>query len=604
MKKVKIDGRFGPCDNANTSAGDLYFFAHWAPPAKAVMNIHRALALLMMTVPLCLNSVAQEKAALQPNPPVAKPPFINTPPAPPKPKLTDKQKLGLRLLGSALTEAMALQPDMRAYVEWQVARGYEKYDAPKADELLQEAFNSTTAITTAHSGDCIGRDEPCRVRNFMQLEIMRDMIQRSPDKIADILLKVDSTTKRRVDEELIDTYIKDKELDRAKELLDGFAGEDSYPYYEASSLMDALPNSRRQERVTVFVQALTNFQQFNTDLVPDQFDFPALLMRFWRQLPPALAMDAVDTILSKTKADDGADSKLPMAITTSKKGDIGFASAYELRLFELMPIIRELDSSRADALLRESAEVKVRLHDYPNGVFSMDEGFGKTFAENDGKFPEILNFGPTMFDPAEEREQAYILQQEARIDAEARQDPKQALAEAYSLPELTPNGHHPRLAALMDIVDRTVKKDPQVCRAALTEVRKRVGLLKPEWGIDFLLRVVDSYIQFGDQDDAIATLGEALKIVEQLHDRDADLDDPNQAFKVSWPSTQYWGRCLHIAVTISPAIVQEILSGIQDPEIKALEKVMYANGLLGVSLSPMKVTQIHKDGKYQSFYTR
>src|SRR5580704_13775039 len=61
-------------------------------------------------------------------------------------KLTPQQKRGLRLLQSAQAEAVALQPDMRAYVLMQVADGYQKVDPNKRDGLLKEAFTASLSI--------------------------------------------------------------------------------------------------------------------------------------------------------------------------------------------------------------------------------------------------------------------------------------------------------------------------------------------------------------------------------------------------------------------------------------------------------------------------
>jgi hypothetical protein len=545
----------------------------------------------------CQDKVSRSKPAS------TKPEAFTNSKVPAKPKLTDKQKQGLRLLDSAVTEASALQPDMRAFIEWQISRGYEKYDLKKADELLQNAFAATMSISNApQSANCM-TDEPCRVKLTLQDEIVRELLKRAPEKANDLLLKVDAETKSRMNAELLETYIEKKQFGTAREILDSMAGADSYSYLEAASLMDALPESRRDERIAIFSQALANYQSFNTDQMPSDYDFPSMLVRFWRQLSPAMVMDAADTILTKTKEDDSGFSKLPMTVMTSSKGNIRFSSAYELRLFELMPIIRELDRVRAESLLRESNETRATLKDYPNGVLSIDKQFGKTPAEGDETFPEIVNFGPS-FDAAEEQEQAYLFQQQARISAEVSRDPKQAIADVYSLPELTPNKHHPRVGSFLIIADRTVKKDPQACKVALSELRKADLSDKPDIAVSTLLQVADMYLQLNDSEDAMDVVRTALSKVDDLYSKDTDLDDPNLAFKGNWPSTQLWGRCLQFAAQISPQVLDGILGQIRDPEIVTYEKVMYANGLLGLSSGGVEIAQKHKDGAFHYYGSR
>src|SRR5262249_37409950 len=71
-----------------------------------------------------------------------------------KPVLTEKQKLGLHMLAEAQVEAAALQPDMRAYIEWQVSMGYQKYDLKKSNALLENAFTATGELSSYRTGTC------------------------------------------------------------------------------------------------------------------------------------------------------------------------------------------------------------------------------------------------------------------------------------------------------------------------------------------------------------------------------------------------------------------------------------------------------------------
>ncbi len=542
---------------------------------------------LLMVAALLATSFAQQNSPTKA--------LTKTPPAPAKPKLTEKQKQGLRMLDAAQTEAAALQPDMRAYIEWQAALGYQKYDPKKSDELLESAFNSTTALTSTKTGNCwTGKDEPCRVKHWLQSEILDEIAKRSPDKGKDLTLKLDPEMKQAVEYRLLRSYVEKKDVGAAKELLDSMAGEDGYPYREASEVMEAIPQARRPESIAIFSQALANYRQFNTQDYVDDGDFSAMLVRCWRQLPPAMATDAIDAILEKTKSDA---TKNPVSIMTAHHGDIRFDSAYALRVFELLPILRELDSTRADELLREQANLQATLKQYPNGMLSIDEKFGKQWSEKDDNLPEIVNMGEIGSNEAEEQEQQYLYEQDVKIWAEVAHDPKQALAMAYSLPEQTPRGHHPRMGAFLTIADRTLKKDPDVCRIALSETRKAIDTSKPMWATDQLLEVAGKYEELGDVDNAKSTLQEAVKNINQLYKEDSDVSDPNLAFKGNWPSTHLWGRCLRLAAQVSPETMEQMMSEVPDPEIMSFLKVMYANGLLGAARSNGIVAVIHKDGK-------
>ena len=45
--------------------------------------------------------------------------------------------------GRGRLEGAALQPDMRAYIEWQASMGYQKFDLKKSNALLESAFTAT-----------------------------------------------------------------------------------------------------------------------------------------------------------------------------------------------------------------------------------------------------------------------------------------------------------------------------------------------------------------------------------------------------------------------------------------------------------------------------
>ena len=522
-------------------------------------------------------------------------PTAKVPPAPVKPKLTEKQKQGLRMLDSAQTEAAALQPDMRAFIEWQVSMGYQKYEPKKSDELLESAFNSVAVLPSAHDGFCWnGKNEACRVKFWLQDEILEEMIKRSPNHVADLVPKLDSEAQAMISSRLLDVYLEKKQLDKAKEILDGAATLDGYPFQKAASLMEAIPESRQSERLAIFTQALANYEQFNSDQFPGDWDFPSMLVRCWRQVPPATVVNAVDSILEKTKSDED-NKKYPMGISSAHHDPIRFGSAYELRLFELLPIVRELDSSHADQLLRDNAAVKETLKQYPNGVLSIDENFGHQLPEKEDKLPEIDNFGFAFESPEVQREQNEIFRETAEIYSETSKDPKQALAYALSLPQVNASNHHPQFSALMTVAEKTGKKSPDISKAALGEARQQVPLLKPEYQTQELLEIAQRYHEINDDDSAKSALADALKSVDEIYAKDADSDDPNQGFKGNWPSSQFWGRCLQLAAEISPNLVEEKLTQIPDPEILAFLRVMFANGLLGAPHPQITIAEIHKN---------
>src|SRR5882724_4684940 len=164
------------------------------------------------------------------------------------PKLTAQQKHGLKLLEVARSEATTLQPDMRAFVLWQVSRGYEKVDPTKSNSLLNAALTATQDITSPEESlkECA---EPafCGPRHWLQEQILRDMIRQSKQSalIEQFLKTSEPELRQLLSSQLLERYIEEKDFDRAHDLLNQVADEQGYfPYGDATRLIEALPPER------------------------------------------------------------------------------------------------------------------------------------------------------------------------------------------------------------------------------------------------------------------------------------------------------------------------------------------------------------------------
>jgi hypothetical protein len=517
-----------------------------------------------------------------------------------KPVLTEKQARGLHMLDEAQVEAAALQPDMRAYIEWQASMGYQKFDLKKSNALLESAFTATGELSSTGTGNCwTQHDEACRVKHWLEDKILEEMEKRSPDRALELSSGLEPGFQTAVETRLLGYYLQQKNVVKAKEMLDRMAGDDGYPYGAAADLMQAIPKSRAAERTAIFSQALANYSQFNTDLMVDEGDFGGMLLRCWRDLPPEMALDAVDAILEKSTIDSD-ENKGPLTINTLHHGSIRFTSNHQVRIFEVLPLLRELDSARADALLREQIGLQDLVKQYPDGMFSIERDFGKNEPYTEGSHREILDMEPGFDDASDD-----FLQRYARMQDTIKREPRDALTMALAMPDWREGPFDPRLSALMEVAQGTVKKSAEICRSALWEMRKLVGSDQPPQITDLLLQAADLYHQMGDTDNAKTTLKQAARSIDQHYKKDSDLGDPNKAFKGNWPSTQLWGKCLHLSTRIAPELQEPIMADIPDPEIQTFLKVMIANALLGAE-HPGKiiVTEAHNDGKRHNFMMR
>jgi hypothetical protein len=114
-----------------------------------------------------------------------------------------------------------------------------------------------------------------------------------------------------------------------------------------------------------------------------------------------------------------------------------------------------------------------------------------------------------------------------------------------------------------------------------------------------MIKAAEGYQKLGDENDAQKALKLASKVAERFFAKDTDADDPNQAFKGAWPSTNLWRRIVIAAGHISQRLPGQILGEIPDPDIATFAKAAYGDSLLGVSVR-YEVNIQHKSGEGNS----
>ena len=520
------------------------------------------------------------------------------------PKLTAKQRHASDLLQIAVAEAAGLEPDMRSFVLWHAALGAEAFDKKKGFNLLREAFLASQSVEEKQtdSEDC-GMDEVCHVRRFLQDSILHEIAIWSAAEAERLVPQAEADVQQLIVSFLINQYTQKKNFARAKALLATAAGFERYPYSEATNLMLALPASS-PDRLSIFMQAFSNFQQHDSNTPPRLTDdFGEMLVRFWQDLPQAAVINAIDSLLSAAQEVD-KNQRMKLSFSTPQGRSGSFASGYEIRLFQLIPILEQLDKDRAEDLLKENNSLRPMLAQYPRGLQSADSAINdKPRQEGDAsgifstEYSVSDDSGIANTGAAREQVQAEIRRSMDHVEKEIADNPKQALADAGNLP-LTGAKRlmlSPRCQVLMKIARTTAKKNPDIANSALEKVRKDAETLPLMQQGHFLTEAADLYLNMAQTDEATKSLQEAMKIAEKFYGKDADGNDPNLAFKGVWPSTGFWWKCIQTAAKISAVLPEQLISSIPDAGIAAFERVAYANSLLGRRESP-ELAEQHKDG--------
>jgi hypothetical protein len=528
----------------------------------------------------------------------------NQPPPKPvtaKPKLTPDQQHGLRLLKASEGEAAGLEPEMRAFVLWQVSHGYSKVLPDKSVATLRDAFTVTESIQSDTPPDGCNW-EVCHMKSYLQSHLAQEFLKRSEesgkfDEVEQLLPRLEPKVRELVLDRLIMEYVEKDQFPKAIALLNQIADDQNFPYYAAEMLMAHDPHP--EDRLSVFTQAVSRFRAEH-DAQPQNDDLAILVIRFSRDLPSTAVLDAIDQILARAKEQD-EEQKQRVGIN-SQGGSIYFDSRYQFRLFQLLPVLEDLDKPKAEGLLRDNAQVGKAFDKFPKGPQSMDpKAFGDTPLDKGdyaiGTDVDVVDDK----DPNEAAFQAFapIEMKEQKIYAEAEKDPQQAYQDAQELPVKGPMGDPARAEALASIANSSIKKDPALAKTAMNEMRKLIGDLDIAIQARMLTVVPNFYIEVGDMEEARDSIKDLMKLADKLYARDADSSDPNLLFKGFWPATGLWRRCVEFSAKISPQFAEEMLAQIPDPEIQSFERVNYAATLAGAERFTAAIIEWHKGGRHE-----
>ncbi len=549
-------------------------------------------ALVLMTLQL---GFAQQPnaAASKPDSPSTKPPAktkVVKDAADAKPKLTPDQVLGHQTLELAESQARGLEAPMRCYSLLQIAVAYAASDQPKARKLLQDAFSASLAI-----------QDDDQAKSDLQNDIFRVLLPISQSDVEERLVQAEPDARRQASQVIIGNYVQKKQFDKAMDLIQQVTSWDEFPYGAAASLLDALPPEMNAEKQSLFASAVASYRvhEHNKGRVTFGADLTAMVTRFGESMPPKLAREAIDEILSQArKADDN------FAITAGGSGgSASFSSLYEFQLFALLPLLRKLDESGAQHLLEENATLRATMDKYPDGI---DSVMPMTPAGKDGQPPRRnSSFSVTNKNAGGKAASDMAIRQEIQRRTDlilqlAETDATQAIAQASMLPVMLGNprayGQAPRATTLEALARLTMKKNPTAANSALSELRKATKDLPLGNQARHLATAANLYLQMEDVDRAEDVVGEGLSVAGKMLDIDINPDDPNKALKAWWPSTNAYRQFVEIETRISHPATAKLLQEIKDPEVRTVESIMFARTLLAAPMKQFKVVSRTKHG--------
>ena len=323
-----------------------------------------------------------------------------------------------------------------------------------------------------------------------------------------------------------------------------------------------------------------------------------MIVRFWKHLAPAVVLQAISQVL------DGAQSDKSGISLGSGSNRASFNSEYQYRVFEFLPILRELDSDQADRLLHDSPEAQAQLKDFPNGIQSLNPAIRDTPLR---KGEEASTGGMVGMGIAPMLQQAKITEayesRIAEIVRVAESNPQQAIEAASGLPNSAGTAA-PRAKALLNIAKVTMTKNPLAARDTLEAMSESLRNVEPTGRSgprDYWAEGIEIATKIEEIDLAKKLLKEGISQAEKLKNKNADSDDPNLALKAWWPSTAMLSKLILTASRISSRTALDATQEITDPEIRLFCQVRLANRQLGARIGQTIVMVDRKQSAWSEY---
>ncbi len=480
-----------------------------------------------------------------------------------------------RILAGAEGLTANLKGIDRAYALWLLSRIYQTLEPVEEGRLLTQACQAAISAKV--------EDFDTSFKEKIEYDCLRRMMATQPGAAAELLLQSDANVRQQINAGKASSAAKSGNIDAALELLSSDISQGAqYPYDRAIAVMAALPSNDRNARDRIFAQALSVFRQRRVKRATvGMEDLGTMVVRFHQDLSQGLVLEGVNELLDAAQEDDAGDTHLEISVTSSSATH-SFGSSYQYRLFQLLPVLRVLDASRAEKLLRENQQI-AELQKQSNGDSPL------AFSLNRVKGPSPASAGATqpIVDMQLRRQAEEVLQS-------VKGDPSGAFARAKAMTDNIDRGQSIKADLLMRLARATIKDNEALAMQALDEVSKISEQYPALVRCKYLVQVGEQYIRLKKLENLKAVVKQGMRAVKQLYDVDSSSDDPNQALKSSWPSTVVARAFSALAAGVSQPFAEGVIAELPDPDLQVYSMIQVADALLAIPSYPNLVQQRHK----------
>jgi tetratricopeptide (TPR) repeat protein len=495
-------------------------------------------------------------------------------PAPSWPNVSKQnQQRALKLLQDAEAGAASLDAESRVVAYTDLARSYEKRDRAKSIELLDTAFSSAQQLEQKRSDRGLAMN--------MLGNVLREFATIAPERLDVRIFDMSRDAREMAADLLVPYYVDHKQLDRAYDVIMRVGQEAYMPFGPAMKLMEHLGDRPEQLR-SLFVTSLASYENDPMNQGVGFNDFAAMIVEFHDRIPPEVVVRAVDAVLAQAKEFDKTTGRMDVSIASSKAA-VHLGSAYEYRLFQLLPVLQQIDPSRAEGLLKDNRDVAGQLDKYPTGT----QAFNSDDKDSPGTSMTMSVAAPSMQD---DTPSAFERHRFAAIVADAGKHPQDAIASAALLsPDMA-------LDVYMAVARKNVTSDTSSARQGLAKALEVVDKQPLERQVVYVQRIAALYQQLGETDSAKKSLEKAMGMASQIYKGETTGDHPNRAPVALWLSTNAWRFILATALKVDPVWAQSLLKDIVDDRIVVFNEISMADAMLGIQVDGVVATIDPNDG--------
>jgi hypothetical protein len=480
-------------------------------------------------------------------------------------KPTPKQK-ARELLDGAAEMIAATRPDVQPVALFHLADNYQAFDRKKSIEYFQQAFAAVTLPPTSQSP----------FARSTQSEIVVALTALDAAEGVSLIKQVEAPASgydpRAFSTFRVITLLLEKgQMQTAIDLVDYMGGAGAYPFSGVSMILSKLPAGDPQ-LAALFSAALSAY-----NVKPDRA-FTHLLASHYKRLPAGMPQAALARILSTVVSGKDERPYEPQTLS-SAKGTVTFTTREDSELFDIAPMVREIDPKRYDDLIATHVELRSALQLFPGG--------GPSIAQDGSVTMYTVGSSGNISDPAAEKRQLEALNNRVKMTALINQRAEAALAalakdpdKALDLVSQIPSP--PKQAEVLGRIAQSVgENDVATARRVLS---KCITLLDdvtyPEDRVIAWDNVAGAALAIKDDALVQRAIDRMLDDAAALYKEDTDSDRPNRAWRENWPSTQAYRRALIRAAKLLGVDAEPVLQKIVDLDQNVLARLTLAQALL------------------------